>query len=378
MQRREFIKYVTAGLTISQLPELIAAQNKTTQSKKLIWIILRGGMDSIDVVVPKFEHALNQYRPTSSKIDTSSLLHLNNDYALHPSLSNLYQLYKQGQFSPIIAVGSGYQNRSHFEGQDYLESGMPEIDHDTGWLGRALNINNYSGLSISNAIPISLRSSDQINTWYPSNLKSSTEEIYRQLNVLYQEDEILLSRLQEGLDIRTMSGATQASKRRYKFSDLCNSCAKLISGSSSFQCATLELGGWDTHSNQKPRLARKLTELDEGLQTLKQGLAEHWDDTVIVCATEFGRTVKENGTGGTDHGSASAMFILGGAVNGGNVLGKWPGIAEHELLDRRDLKPTTSVLSWLATVFKQHWHLDNQAIKQIFPAIQAYDTKIIR
>ena len=377
MQRRAFIQYVGSGLAVANTPAVLLANNPTTQAKKFIWVILRGGMDSIDTVVPTFEKSLKRLRPKLMTDDAAKLLPLDNGFALHPSLVNLHSWYKQGEFSPVVAVGSGYNERSHFDGQDFLESGKPDIDHESGWLARAVNIKDYSALSIANSVPVSLRDTDNVSTWYPTNLKSSTQEIYRQLNVLYQEDEVLLSRLEEGMDIRNMSGMDGRGKRRHNFKDLCESCAKLLTGTKSFDCATLEIGGWDTHNNQKQRLARALSELDVGLATLRSGLGDAWKDTVIVCATEFGRTVRENGTSGTDHGTASAMFVMGGAVNGGKVLGSWPGLEDNQLYQNRDLMPTTNSLAWLATIFQQHWGVGKPQIATIFPEISPYNTRIL-
>ena len=377
MQRREFIQYVAAGLAVAQTPAVLVANNPDAQSKKFIWVILRGGMDSIETVMPTFEASLKRLRPKLMADGVANYLPLEHGFALHPSLVNLHSWYKQGDFSPVIAVGSGYNDRSHFDGQDYLESGKPDIDHESGWLARAVNIKDYSALSIANSVPVSLRDTEKVSTWYPSNLKSSTEEIYRQLDVLYQEDELLMSRLEEGMDIRNMSGMDGRKKRRHNFNDLCESCAKLLTGTKSFDCATLEIGGWDTHNNQKQRLARTLKELDEGLATLRTGLGDAWKETVVVCATEFGRTVRENGTAGTDHGTASAMFFMGGAVNGGKVLGSWPGLDEEQLYENRDLMPTTNSLAWLATIFQQHWQVEKQQLATVFPEISPYNTRVM-
>jgi len=133
-------------------------------------------------------------------------------------------------------------------------------------------------------------------------------------------------------------------------------------------CAMLELGGWDTHKGQANRLARGLNELDKGLAVLKEGLGSDWQNTVVIVGTEFGRTAKENGTGGTDHGTASALFFAGGAINGGRVLGQWPGLSERALFQKRDLRPTSNMYSWLATVLGEHWQMSQQELAQVFPS----------
>ncbi|MDC2887535.1 DUF1501 domain-containing protein [Psychrosphaera algicola] len=129
----------------------------------------------------------------------------------------------------------------------------------------------------------------------------------------------------------------------------------------------LELGGWDTHNNQANRLTRKLAELDNGLNALESALKETWNDTVVVIATEFGRTVRENGTGGTDHGTASCMFVAGGAVKGGKVLGEWPGLAPEQLFENRDLQPTSSAFSWMSALLSEHWQMSPDQLAKVFP-----------
>ena len=138
----------------------------------------------------------------------------------------------------------------------------------------------------------------------------------------------------------------------------------------------LEVGGWDTHNNQASRLTRQLSDLDNGIAALQQELGDYWKNTVVMIATEFGRTAKENGTGGTDHGTGGAMFMLGGAVNGGMVLGEWPGLKQEQLFKGRDLMPTTSTFSWIATVLQQHWQLSNDDIAKVFPTAPAYKIKL--
>jgi len=219
-------------------------------------------------------------------------------------------MYQQKEFLPIVAVHSGYPKRSHFDGQDYLESGKSTIDHDSGWLARAIEQKQLQAMAINNSIPVSLRGSEKVMTWYPSNLKQSSPDIYQQLMALYQDDELLLSRLKEGLEVKAMTGMESLKKRRAKFTDLTKACTKLMSGNKAIDCAMLELGGWDTHNNQKNRLANRLKQLDDGLLVLKQGLGSEWNNTVVVMATEFGRTARENGTGGTDHGTASTINSL--------------------------------------------------------------------
>ncbi|WOH39454.1 DUF1501 domain-containing protein [Thalassotalea fonticola] len=380
MKRRQFIKTLgaSASLVLLQTPSLAAVNKLTGKSKKIVWVVLRGAMDSLHTVVPISDKNYQGLRPKLAPSIANDLLPLTTDFSLHPALKHMHGLYQKKQLLPIVAVGSGYPRRSHFDGQDYLESGLPSMDHDTGWLGRALNEMNTDtkALAVANSIPISMRSSDKVSTWYPSRLKDADDNIYEALMNLYQNDEMLLSRLEEGLNTQKMAGDSKI-KRKGKFIDLAKSCGKLMTGNNGVDCAMLEIGGWDTHNSQTFRLDRQLKELDSGIAALQTELGDNWQDTVVMIATEFGRTAKENGTGGTDHGTGSAMFIAGGAVQGGKVLGNWPGLAQSQLFNGRDLMPTTNTFSWVGAVLQQHWNLDSNKITKIFPNNSAYATKVI-
>ena len=388
MQRRDFIKQAGASLLFWQMPTLLATSTNQKPAKKLVWVVLRGGMDSLHTVVPTFEQNLTKLRPTLAPAIADKLLPIDKGFALHPSLSNLHQWYKDKELLPIVAVSTGYPKRSHFDGQDFLECGLKSIDHDSGWLARAIDQKHQYALAIQNSTPLSLRSSENVNTWYPSNLKGATTDIYEQLESLYQYDELLQRRLKDGMEVRAMAGMSSSKKRRSKFTDLTTACAKLMKGNSTeansmqkksvVDCAMLELGGWDTHNNQSNRLARQLTELDNGLLALKKGLANQWDNTVVIIASEFGRTAKENGTKGTDHGTAGALMLAGGAVSGGQVLGNWPGLEKSKLFEERDLMPTTNSFAWFASVLAQHWEMDKNQLQQVFPDIKPYTNNLIK
>ncbi|WP_416305125.1 DUF1501 domain-containing protein [Neptunicella sp. SCSIO 80796] len=373
MQRRDFIKALGAGLVVFS-PPMLALGAEITHSKaataKIVWVVLRGAMDGLHALVPVSDPDLNVHRPKLVGGIKSGLLPLNNDFALHPSLVNLHSWYLDKQLLPVVAVSSGYQQRSHFDGQDYLESGLPEINHDSGWLARAVEIRHKQALAIARSTPISLRDDNtnkaQVSTWYPSGLKSADEDLYQSLIKMYERDPLLSSRLADGLETGQMAGMNvNAEKRKGKFTDLTRSCAQLMSGD--IDCAMLELGGWDTHNNQHARLARQLSELDNGLAILKQGLGKSWNNTVVVVATEFGRTVKENGTGGTDHGTGSMLLLAGGAVQGGRVMGQWPGLANEQLFEQRDLMPTSNSFSWIGKVLSEHWGFSDQELSRVFP-----------
>jgi len=381
MKRRHFIKSICASLVVFQADALsnttgLLSTSKPASNKKIVWVVLRGAVDSLHTVVPSFEPTLSMLRPSLYKGIKDQLLPLDNGFSLHPALKNLHTMYKAEELSPIVAVGTGYERRSHFDGQDYLESGLGVTDENSGWLSRALDIKNKKGLAVARTVPISLRGGTNASTWYPSKLKEASDDIYDQLKSLYANDSALLNSLEEGLSVQKMAGTTQSKKRKGKFNELAKSCAKLIKNNKSIDCAMLEMGGWDTHNNQQGRLKRQLSELDDGIATLKKELGKTWSDTVVIIATEFGRTVRENGTGGTDHGTASAMFVAGGnlrntggQIRAGKVTGKWPGLTNTDLFEQRDLYPTSSSFSWIAAVLASHWQFTPDELSAVFPKL---------
>ena len=383
LSRRQFVKMAGSGLALLSFPisSSLAFEKSTTAANnpKIIWLMLRGALDSLHTIVPTFDPQLKHYRPTLSTSFKSALLPLDKGFALHPALSNMHQWYQEKSLLPIVAVSSGYQQRSHFDGQDFLESGKAEIDHDSGWLARALDQRGKRALAISRSIPISLRSSNQVRTWYPSKLKSADTNIYAQLSKLYQSDTLLNDSLERGLTVRDLLDKKQSKKRQGKFIDLTKACANLLTNQNeNIDCAMLEFGGWDTHSNQSNRLERNLNELDQGLGELKEGLGKEWQNTVIIIGTEFGRTVKENGTGGTDHGTGSALFLAGGAVQGGRILGDWPGLETSQLFEQRDLMPTSNSYSWISNVLANHWQIPESALQHVFPNITPNSEVLIK
>lgn len=387
LSRRKFIKAATAGLATLSIPSsavFAAALTKQTAAKlqsnpKIIWVLLRGALDSLHTVIPTFDQQYKALRPNLSSSFKGPLLPLEKGFALHPALTNLHQWYQEKSMLPIVAVSTGYQQRSHFDGQDYFESGKNNIDHDSGWLGRAVALKNKNALAIARTTPISLRSSDRVNAWYPSKFAGADDDIYDALAQLYQDDELLSKTLNNGREIKGLLPVKSlaAKKQQGKFIELSKNCAKLMTGPQGVDCAMLELGGWDTHNNQANRLEQKLSELDLGLAALQEGLADTWQNTVIIIGTEFGRTVKENGTSGTDHGNASTMLMAGGAVSGGKVLGNWPGLELHELYKERDLMPTSNSFAWIGNILASHWQLSEQELMAVFPHINVYNDALI-
>lgn len=383
MHRRDFLKGLAATLMVYQQPLL--ASSPPMAQQKVVWIMLRGAMDALHTVIPTFEPTLATLRPSLYQSIAQTWLPLEQPaglqqgYALHPSLSHLHHYYKQRQLLPIVATSSGYAKRSHFEAQDHLESGLASADAENGWLARAVQYKNKQAIAIAQSTPISLRGAKtNTNTWYPSRLPDAEQSTYEALNQLYQHSPKLRSRLQEGLQMKAMlTPQSMTQKKQGNFVNLSRDCATLLS-QQRIDCAMLTLDGWDTHKSQSGRLARQLSLLDNGIAALQQGLGTQWQNTLVIVASEFGRTVKENGTGGTDHGTASALFLAGGNINGGQVLGEWPGLAPYQLHQQRDLKATSQYFDWIAAALQQHWQIPSAQLRRIFPTAQPYTGSIMR
>ena len=368
-RRRELLRGMGLGAAVWSTPLGALANTKSTTPPKVVWIMLRGAMDSLHAVVPTFEKSLMDHRASLVEPIWDDLLPLQDGFALHPALKGMHSLYQAKQLAPVVAVATNYRSRSHFEGQDILESGVMPTDHDSGWLNRALQVSNREGLAVARSMPISLRGEAGTKTWYPSGLNDSRDRLYEQMLDLYQYDEKLSSRLEEGIETLEIAGDI-TSRQRAQNSVLISACAQLLKDKQGPDCAMIEMSGWDTHKAQVNALNRQFGQLDESLTLLKDELGRYWDNTLVIAATEFGRTVRVNGTAGTDHGTASTLFVAGGALNGGQVLGDWPGLSEKDLYEGRDLMPTGDLREWIAGLLGQHWELNKQDVAGIFPDLK--------
>lgn len=384
LHRRDLLKAVAGSFVAWHSPAVLSATDlkvnpKNLESKpKLVWIILRGAMDSLHAVLPLSDPNLMAHRKNLVSPVKDRAFDLGNGFALHPAFSELQYLYNKKQFTPLIATGSGAQTRSHFYAQDMLESGLPEVDTDSGWLNRAVEMYRGDSIAVAHTLPIGLRGKQLAKTWYPDVLRSARDDLYERLEILYKDDVLLSERLAEGLKNRELVGDMEGTKNKYSFASLASSCATMLADPEGPDCAMLEMSGWDTHQNQVKRLDRRFTELDQGISKLRENLAEQWSQTVVVVSTEFGRTVAENGTRGTDHGTASAMFIAGGAVEGGMVRGRWPGLAKADLYEGRDLMPTSDTRQWIRAILGQHWNLNANQLDYVFPGIESMDVQLIK
>lgn len=392
--RRSFVRGLGAASALGAIAPMRWAFANAPTGKRMIVVVLRGAMDGLAAVPPYADPDYAQARgalalPAPGGADGP--IDLDGRFALHPALAPLLPLYQARELLIVHAVAGPYRARSHFDGQDVIENGTarPRGAED-GWLNRALGVlggtGRRLGLAVGQTVPLLLSGSVPVAAWAPRRLPELGEDFLTRLATLYGEDRVLGPAFAEGMKAQAMSDnvlGQDAQGAKGKMSGggrgplalaaAADAAGKLLAAADGPRIAVLEIGGWDTHANQGTlggRLTPVLAALSQGLAALKGSLGtEAWRQTTVLTMTEFGRTVAANGTGGTDHGTASAAFLLGGAVNGGRVLADWPGLAPAKLFEGRDLAPTTDLRAVAKAVLRDHLGLREAEIERmIFPA----------
>lgn len=351
-------------------PRMVFAQAAT--ERRFVFIIQRGAADGLNTVIPYAEPAYGALRGALA-IDPAAALKLDGTFALHQALPKLRELYAGREVTFLHAVASPYRERSHFDAQNVLETGgkLPHQLKD-GWMNRLLSLLPRSGkaaIAFSPAVPLALQGAAEVTTYAPSALPEAAEDLLVRVKQLYAPDSQLRALWTSALEARGMAGEKMGGGgSRQDAAALGRMAAGFLARADGPRVALIETSGWDTHSGQDARLARQLSGLDSLIDGLREGLATAWAQTVVLVATEFGRTVAANGTGGTDHGTAAAAMLIGGAVQGGRILSDWPGLAPGNLLDGRDLRPTMQLDKVIAAVCAETFNLDPQRITQVlFP-----------
>jgi uncharacterized protein (DUF1501 family) len=356
LSRRDFL-YSAAALLAT--PRMLFAQAAT--ERRFIFIIQRGAADGLNTIIPYAEPAYASRRGALA-LEPESALKLDGTFALHPSLAQVGQLYAAGQASFVHAVASPYRDRSHFDGQNVLETGgSAPYQVKDGWMNRLLGALPRQGkdaIAFAPAVPLALRGAVEVASYAPSRLPHANEDLLQRVERLYASDAQLHSLWTAALSARGMAGATDGAPGRQDAAALGRMAAGFLARADGPRLAMIETNGWDTHSAQNGRLSGQLRNLDSLIAGLQQGLGDAWTQTVILVATEFGRTVAANGTGGTDHGTGSAAMLIGGAVQGGRVVSDWPGLAPASLFEGRDLKPTLSLDALIAQACAETFALD--------------------
>lgn len=382
LRRRELIKGLGLGSLAAGFPGLMFAG--TESDTRMVVIVLRGAMDGMAMLAPYGDGnyaGLRGQLALAAPGREDGVLKADGLFGIHPALQHTHQLYQQKQALFVHAVASPYRERSHFDGQDQLECGSStENFRRDGWLNRALEpMSSRQGkeaaIAISQNTPLLLRGVQPVTSWAPSRMPDAAEDTLRRLESLYANDPFFATRLEQALDSQQIAGDMSGSKKRgnqqKQLEELMKATARFLSTPGGPRIAVLESGGWDTHARQgaaSGSLAGKFSGLDKGIAILQQNLGDVWSKTIVMVVTEFGRTAKVNGTGGTDHGTATAAMLVGGAVNGGRIVADWPGLSASNLYQGRDLYPTTDIRSVFKGVLVEHMQLqENFVDRSVFP-----------
>ena len=357
LHRRRFITLASGSAAALLVAPRIAFAAAATD-RRFVFIIQRGAADGLNTIVPYGDPDYAKLRGPIA-IDPASAIKLDGMFGLHPALSQVGAMYKAGQVIPVHATASPYRDRSHFDGQNVLESGGSRpYELKDGWLNRLAGLvagPREAGIAFAPTVPLALRGSAPVTSYAPSALPEANEDLMARVAQLYAPDEQLHPLWTAAMEARGLAGDNGPKQDPASLGKL---AATFLSKPDGPRIAMIETGGWDTHTGQTARLARQLGGLDAMLGALRDGMGPAWKDTMVLVATEFGRTAAANGTGGTDHGTGSAALLVGGAVKGGRIIADWPGLSPGALYEQRDLKPTLGLDSLIASAAAAALRLD--------------------
>jgi uncharacterized protein (DUF1501 family) len=386
----------------AHLPKVARAEGR---DPRFLVIVLRGALDGLAAAAPVGDPDYVALRGDKVlRLDGQTpALPLDRLFALNPAMPNLHRLYRAGHASIVHAVATPYRERSHFDGQDVLESGLPAPGAtDVGWLNRALTglepggrVDPATAFAVGPVTPLVVRGPAPVLSWTPQRLQPAGEDTLTRVLDLYRHTDPALARaLEERIGLAAIAGAggmdpargtgeaaqprpaaagqgaQQANQVRAYFAESAGSAAKFMARPDGPRVGALAFDGWDTHADEGAvagRLAALLGALDGAIAAVETGMGPAWSDTVVAVVTEFGRTARINGTEGTDHGTATVALLAGGAVKGGRVIADWPGLKTAQLRDQRDLKPTTDLRAVLKGVLRDHLRLPDQRLAAVFP-----------
>jgi uncharacterized protein (DUF1501 family) len=391
--RRALLLGGAALFTSAFAPRLASAQSR---DPRLIVLILRGALDGLSAVPPVGDPSYAGHRRdiALSASGASPALALDGFFALHPKLQTFSSLYAAGELAVVHATASPYRERSHFDGQDMLESGYEKTGRaDSGWLNRLFAavpsgrpVPGPRVLGIGSSAPLIVRGPAPIMGWAPSTLRQPHDDLTLRVLDLYRHlDPALGDALAAGIEAADvvegsgdMMGKAQAegvTLGEKSMIETASGTARLLASAGGPRLASLSFNGWDTHAREggaEGRLANLLSGLDQAIAAMKSNLGPAWNETVVLIVTEFGRTVHINGTSGTDHGTATAAFLVGGAVAGRRLIADWPGLRPAQLYEGRDLKPTIDLRSIFKGVIRDHLGVPEKLLSTaVFPGSDA-------
>ena len=397
VSRRELLIGSGTLFAWTQMPRLARAEGR---DPRLLVIVLRGALDGLGAVAPVGDPDWIGLRGDRALVldGKTPALPLDTFFALNPAMPNFHRLYQARKATIVHAAATPYRERSHFDGQDVLESGVGRPGAvDSGWLNRALVALESSGrvdpggsraLGVGTITPLIVRGKAPILSWAPQRLLPASEDTQARLLDLYQHtDPKLASALQARMRLAGLGGVANAddlmsdeaalrppgaARIRAFFAETAGAAARFLAKADGPRVGALGFVGWDTHMNEgavSGQLANLLGALDGALAAVETNMGEAWRETVVAVVTEFGRTARINGTNGTDHGTATVAFLAGGALEGGRVIADWPGLKPAQLYEERDLKPTTDLRAVLKGVLRDHLRVEESVLAaSVFPA----------
>ena len=350
--RRQFIAG-TSSLTLLGSP-LFNARAAKLEKRNLVIIMLRGGMDGL-TAVPVLDPLLDKARPD---IQVEGLLKLSSDFSLHPKLQHFHKLWRNNKAAIVHATNIPYQLRSHFDGQDLMESGghVPYKER-TGWLGRGIKAAELQGLALSLPMPLLLRGSENPDNYYPTGLKMPPPEMLDRIAQSYQGDDEIAA-VMKSIQMRPRS---MMINRGRDTKQLANQAAKQLAQIDGPRIAVFDIGGFDTHAAQggaDGQHGEKLQDFDRVLRNLSDGLGDALDDTLILTLTEFGRKLEQNGGYGTEHGYGTAILMAGGLVKKPQIHSDWPGLKRKNLFEGQDLMATIDARSVYCSAMASCFQVD--------------------
>jgi uncharacterized protein (DUF1501 family) len=358
MKRRNFLKGSLGTLYMMASPNMAFPDVKLPE-KRLLVVLLRGGLDGLAAVPPLADKNLSKIR---KDVLVQGANDLDGFFGIHPNLKFLENEYHSGNAAFVHATSFPYTGRSHFDGQNIMETGSEQAYAVTsGWVGRAMNAAGFSSLAVSLPIPIILRGNEVNSNYFPTNFSKATKKEYAEVEKMWNSDSQLNGMLKDISSRDTMKHG------RGDTIDLVGYAASQMHKTNGPRVGLLEIDGFDTHAlqgNEQGEHAELLEDLDNILRVFKERMGPLYDDTAIVTVTEFGRTAFENGTQGTDHGWASSMILAGGLVKGKQVVSDWPGLSKRNLFEDRDLKMTIDARDIYAEVVKTVFDLEDDVISE--------------
>jgi uncharacterized protein (DUF1501 family) len=393
--RRDMLRGSGALFAWAYMPKLARAEGR---DPRLLVVVLRGGLDGLGMVAPVGDPGWIKLRGEKGlALDGKPpALPLDSFFALNPAMPNLDRLYRAQQATIVHATATPYRERSHFDGQDVLESGYDRPGRmDSGWLNRALALLEADGrvdprgaraLAVGPVTPLVVRGPAPVMSWVPQRLLPASEDTQARLLDLYAHTDAKLARALQGrrdlLAVGRAAGISAVTapederiagiaRLRQYFTDVAVTAAKYLARPDGPRVGAVGVSGWDTHINEGAtggQLANLLGALDATIPAFETNMGDTWKETVVVFITEFGRTARINGTDGTDHGTGTVAWVVGGALKGGRVIADWPGLKETDLYERRDLKATIDLRAVLKGVLRDHLRVDERALAAtVFP-----------